>query len=237
MTQRLSFPADEVLLFVVESTIRPLPRPQYVNHTFQVPEGIDELRLEFEYVNEASNTLYISIYEGERFRGNRMKPGQKGNVRLELWMNARASSPGAVPGEIAPGKWRMQVDIADISTEQRYKLKVSGLRGQKKENEEFKFVWDDRIIRRGAEYYRGELHCHSDESDGKFPVRDVIKEAERLRLDFLAMTDHITISQWARIQEFRDDPIVLMHSCEITSRHGHANMHHIHEWVDVFTCP
>ena len=222
------------LLFDVNNVIPPEPRVQYIQHVFVIPEGFAELRLEFDYQNESNNTLYISVYDPKGFRGNRMKPGQKGNVHLELWMNGKDSSPGALPGKILPGVWHVQVDVANVITDQSYVIKISGVRGDEK-GERFQLDISDRIIRSGWQYYRGELHCHSDESDGKFPVVEMVREAERMGLDFLAMTDHITISQWARLQAIDDVPIAFLHSCEITSRHGHANLHNIQKWVDVYT--
>lgn len=45
-----------------------------------------------------------------------------------------------------------------------------------------------------------EMHCHSTLSDGKNTPEQVIDEAKRLGLDFLALTDHDTIAP----QEFQD---------------------------------
>ena len=222
------------MLFELKSLIHPDPHLEYIQHTFNVPEGVTGLRLEFDYKNEDTNTLYISIYDPLGFRGNKMKPGKKGDVHLELWMDGNHSSPGALPGKITAGKWRVQVDIASVKTDQTYCIKIFGLEGNEPE-EYFRLDTQDNVIETGDRYYKGELHCHSDESDGKYPVADVVREAQRLGFDFLAMTDHITISHWARLQEMRDVPMALLHSCEITSRHGHANMHNIQKWVNVYT--
>jgi len=39
-----------------------------------------------------------------------------------------------------------------------------------------------------------EMHCHSTRSDGRNTPEEVISEAVRLDLDFLALTDHDTIA-------------------------------------------
>ena len=226
--------SKELILFELKSLIHPDPHQEYIQHTFNVPEGITGLRLEFDYKNEDTNTLYISIYDPRGFRGNKMKPGKKGDVHLEMWMDGDHSSTGALPGEITAGKWRVQVDIAAVKTDQTYCIKILGIEGDKPQKP-FCLDTSDRVIETGKRYYKGELHCHSDESDGKSPVADVVREAQRLGLDFLAMTDHITISHWARLQEMGNVPMALLHSCEITSRHGHANMHNIQKWVNVYT--
>ncbi len=39
-----------------------------------------------------------------------------------------------------------------------------------------------------------EMHCHSTRSDGKNTPEEVVLEAQRKKLEFLALTDHDVIS-------------------------------------------
>jgi hypothetical protein len=93
---------------------------------------------------------------------------------------------------------------------------------------------EDHVVKRETGWYRGELHAHSSESDAKYPVETVIEAAIDTELDFLSLTDHFTISQWRKLASLIERPIALIRSCEITAHFGHANLHGIKQWVDVY---
>lgn len=46
----------------------------------------------------------------------------------------------------------------------------------------------------------GDLHCHTTLSDGSLGIEEVIAQAKRMGLDFLAITDHDTLSSSSRAQ-------------------------------------
>lgn len=81
-------------------------------------------------------------------------------------------------------------------------------------------------------WLRGELHAHSVHSDGRDSIANLVAEARRLGLDFLALSDHFTWSHWAELSE--DDPILTIPSIEVTTHLGHGNAHGLTEWVDVY---
>ena len=50
----------------------------------------------------------------------------------------------------------------------------------------------------------GDLHCHTTLSDGSLGIEEVIAQAKRMNLDFLAITDHDTLSSTSRAQILGD---------------------------------
>ncbi|MBQ7071197.1 MAG: PHP domain-containing protein, partial [Ruminococcus sp.] len=46
----------------------------------------------------------------------------------------------------------------------------------------------------------GDLHVHTTLSDGSFGIEEVIAQAKRMKLDYLAITDHDTLSSSSRSQ-------------------------------------
>ena len=44
----------------------------------------------------------------------------------------------------------------------------------------------------------GDLHCHTTLSDGSLGIEEVILQAKRMNLDYLAITDHDTAAGYAR---------------------------------------
>lgn len=77
-------------------------------------------------------------------------------------------------------------------------------------------------------WYRGDLHSHSNKSDGDSSVAYVVAEAERQGLDFLALTDHDNCmggwpAHWYD-SGYASERLVLLYGMEWTTDHGHANV-------------
>ena len=49
---------------------------------------------------------------------------------------------------------------------------------------------------------KGDLHCHTTLSDGSLGIEEVIAQAKRMGLDFLAITDHDTLDAYNEIYEY-----------------------------------
>jgi hypothetical protein len=76
-----------------------------------------------------------------------------------------------------------------------------------------------------AGFVCGDFHTHSWHSgDAKTPVSDMIAAAEERKLDFMAITDHNTISHWEEIDFFQPlTRVVLIKGQEVTTYKGHFN--------------
>ena len=62
------------------------------------------------------------------------------------------------------------------------------------------------------------MHCHSTRSDGRNTPDEVLAEARRLNLDFLALTDHDVIASQDFQRKLRDSGIKTCDSVEISAR-------------------
>ncbi len=87
---------------------------------------------------------------------------------------------------------------------------------------------------RGAGWYRGELHAHSWNSDGKTPVAEVVAAARAYGLDFLALTDHFTNAGWRDLVALGGGDLAVLRGLELTGHAGHANLHGLDRWVDLY---
>jgi hypothetical protein len=88
---------------------------------------------------------------------------------------------------------------------------------------------------RDSGWYRGELHCHSHHSDGDSDPHDLIAAAKALGLDFLAITDHNSISHLAALAQLDPGDLALIPGCEVTTYKGHWNVWGLEEWIDFRT--
>ncbi|MDN3722068.1 CehA/McbA family metallohydrolase [Roseibium salinum] len=78
-----------------------------------------------------------------------------------------------------------------------------------------------RVVSRQARWLSGDIHSHTEHSDGGVPVADAVHRARVSRLDFVALTDHNTTTQnWVKL----DDPgLLVIPGMELTSYYGHTN--------------
>lgn len=209
--------------------------PAYYCHTINVYPGTVKLGAKLTYCREHRVQLYLSIHGPDGFRGNRMNLSGYGELSTELWIGVDDAGPGCLPGPIAAGEWTLQIDIDFLEKDIEYTLDIYAVYGECDQASAGENRSVERIIRKLPGWYKGELHCHSMESDGDSAAEDVINSAVREKLDFLAITDHFTCSQWRSVDRLSPSvDLALLHSCEITSHNGHANMHGLDKWVDVF---
>ncbi|HEU4758376.1 MAG TPA: CehA/McbA family metallohydrolase, partial [Dehalococcoidia bacterium] len=84
-------------------------------------------------------------------------------------------------------------------------------------------------------WLKGDLHCHTVHSDGANTVEEVVRNAIERGLDFLAVTDHNTVTHHEELDRLAHLPITLIPGEEVTTYWGHANMWGLREWVE-FRC-
>jgi hypothetical protein len=221
-----------ITLIEADGQLSPTPRIHYIDFPFTVPDSASKVHAVFRFHKEQLAQLFISLHDPNGFRGNRMNPGAKGAVELELWVTPDDASEGAVPGSIPAGDWRLQLDIEALGEDVEYQLTIYAEQDTVPQAVVLDFP-ETVVINDESGWYKGELHAHSTESDGKHTVETVIEAAIDSELDFFALTDHFTNSQWRKLAPYHKH-IALLHSIEITSHHGHANVHGLRDWVDVF---
>ncbi|HYA22023.1 MAG TPA: CehA/McbA family metallohydrolase, partial [Thermoproteota archaeon] len=84
----------------------------------------------------------------------------------------------------------------------------------------------------GPRWLSGDLHVHSHHSDGELSVESVVREARRRGLDYVAITDHNTTSQWREVAQLVQPSLTVIVGEELTSYYGHANVWNSNGWLD-----
>src|SRR5260221_11031337 len=76
----------------------------------------------------------------------------------------------------------------------------------------------------GLRWFAGDLHAHTVHSDGALTVSELAVLAARTGLDFLAITDHNTVSHHPFLEAAsRHSGVALIPGQEVTTELGHAN--------------
>jgi hypothetical protein len=77
-----------------------------------------------------------------------------------------------------------------------------------------------QVLYKPRGWYRGQLHCHTTNSDGALPVDMVIKKYRTESYDFVAVSDHNQVSP---TQQFSDSTFVTIPNDELTFGAKHVN--------------
>jgi hypothetical protein len=209
----------------------------YLDFPFDVPEGVGALRLHLRYaplkVGEIHNLITLGLFDPHGFRGNAHRHAPDEQIVLSPVL----TSPGFLPGPLPAGRWLAQLAVQAVLPSQppcTYSLDIDLLpaaEGRRTNLGETPIPGRPAAAKK-AGWYRGELHSHTLHSDGVLTVPELIAEARRFGLDFLAITDHNTTSGLAQAGPATLDGLLVIPGLELTTFYGHALALGVDEWID-----
>ena len=170
---------------------------------FEVPPGSCALRAELEY-DRSGTVLDLGCLGSAGFRG------WSGGARRSFVITSTLATPGYLAGEPEPGTWQLMIGLHRIPArgcDYRVTVEVSGIRGELAPADapaQLPPLTDRPRPRElpatpGRRWLAGDLHTHTVHSDGAMTVPELARFAAGQGLDFLAITDHNTISHHAEL--------------------------------------
>lgn len=223
---------------VLHRTVTYADRQTYIELPFEVPKGIVRVTIASSYTEKDKHTtIDIGLFDAERFRG------WSGGNKSSFTLSETDATPSYVPGPIRPGTWKLILGVPNIR---------EGVRADFTADIYFAHATDtapvstfgSKPLRAAAAWYRGDLHMHDAHSDGSClsqsglkvpcPLYKTVESAARRSLDFIAISDHNTISQFDAMRELQPyfDNLLLIPAREITTFQGHANVYGTTEFID-----
>ena len=206
---------------------------------FNVPRGTGALRVELDY-DRSGAVLDLGCLGPSGFRG------WSGGARRHYVIAADSATPGYLSGEPEPGTWFAVLGLHKIpAAGVRYELTAvtAGVKAPAIDRDPVPPV-TDRPARRalpaeaGMRWLAGDLHAHTVHSDGVMRVQELARYAASRGLEFLAVTDHNTISHHRELPAAgADHGIALLPGQEVTTEHGHANVFGDVGWIDFRESP
>jgi hypothetical protein len=206
----------------------------------EVATGTAALRVELEYERTGS-VLDLGCIGPSGFRG------WSGDARQSFVIAAEAATPGYLPGEIEPGLWQVMIGLHMVPPDGvRYRLTAEPSSGPTVGHQVAPTlpVPVTRPARRelpatpGRRWLAGDLHAHTVHSDGAMTVPELACFAISRGLEFIAVTDHNTISHHAELPAAaRRYGIALLPGQEVTTAHGHAGVLGDTGWIDFRRTP
>ncbi len=203
----------------------------------EIPPGSCALRVELEYERSGA-IIDLGCLGSAGFRG------WSGGARREFVITADAATPGYLAGELEPGTWQVVMGLhrlPAIGAEYCLTAEVSSTPGELTPDPAPETLppLADRPASRtlpaseGRRWLAGDLHTHTVHSDGGMTVPELARFAVGRGLDFLAITDHNTISHHAELPAAgAAHGIALLPGQEVTTETGHANALGKIGWVD-----
>jgi PHP domain len=203
----------------------------------EVPAGTCALRAELEY-DRSEAVIDLGCLGAGGFRG------WSGGARRSFVVAADAATPGYLPGDLEPGVWQVMAGLHRVppgGADYRVTVSVSGRPGELAPEAAPQDLppLAERPARRvlpataGRRWLAGDLHTHTVHSDGVMTVPELARFAAGRGMEFLAVTDHNTISHHAELAAAgAAHGIALLAGQEITTQAGHANALGEMGWID-----
>jgi PHP domain len=159
-------------------------------------------------------------------------------------ITADAATPGYLSGELEPGTWQIVIGLHRVppgGAEYTITAEVASSPGElvPATPPEPMPPLSERPGPRmlpaagGRRWLAGDLHTHTVHSDGAMTVPELARLAAGRGLDFIAVTDHNTISHHGELGAASGaHGIVLIPGQEVTTEAGHANALGSMGWID-----
>jgi hypothetical protein len=223
---------------VLRRTVRFSDFHRMLSLPFQVPARTKRISMKFTYSGREQRTaLDMGLMGPSGFRG--WSGGDKKGFTLSL----SDATPSYLPGPIEAGTWTLLLAVPNIRPNVTSQF-AAEVYFDRSTQDERKDPLLSLHLRPGPAWYRGDLHMHTAHSDASCksrmgqkvpcPLFLTVEAAVARGLDFIAVTDHNTLSHFDAERELQPyfDNILLLPGREITTYNGHANVFGTTQFVD-----
>lgn len=219
---------------VVRLTPADAARSRYVLVPFDVPAGTARLEVAYAFGSGATVDLGLVDPRGADFPAFPGFRGWSGGARRFAVLTEAAATPGYLPGPIPAGAWQVLLGLYELppeGTDVKLTITCAGEPGEPPHHPPSP---PSPPRDGGRNWYAGDLHSHSHHSDASGSLEDLVRFARRGRLDFLAVSDHNTVSHLPYLAACPDD-LLLLPGMELTTYAGHLNVWGLDQMAD-FRC-
>lgn len=203
----------------------------YIEVPFNVPRGVSKITVRFEYDRANATVIDLGLMDQNGFRG------WSGGNKSTFSVGVTEATPSYLPGPIRPGKWRLLLGVPNIREGVTAKFRaVISFETGRAPTVPRSAPYPAPVLNSEVRWYRGDLHLHTENSDGvcagadaaraPCPLVRTLEVARAAGLDFIAITDHNTTSQFTAMAALQPawPGLLLIPGREITTFMGHANV-------------
>jgi hypothetical protein len=207
-------------------------RNPYFYIPFDVPIGTTRIDVTLAYPKAEDCIIDLGAFDPRDtgYPTNDGFRGWSGGARDRYFIATDDATPGYIHGEIQPGTWNVilglyKVPKAGANVTVTISLDASPRKLEPQPARTFP-------VRKGAGWYKGDLHCHTFHSDARGAPELLHAAAKQAGLDFLAIADHNTTTQRRYFHQNSSPDLVFVRGMEVTTAEGHANVYGVDEWID-----
>lgn len=175
----------------------------YYTLGFTVPDGLERLTVSYSYRRLRGKGGAVNIVDLGLMDGTGRFLGWSGSARDSVFVGPFAATNGYLMTDIRPGEWRILVGA--------YKIPDEGLPVR----------YEVTFTPRAPRWLTGDLHMHSDASDGQHDICMLTKMARKKGLDFIAVSNHNNYSENLHLPVVAG--LTLIPAVEWTHYRGHMN--------------
>ncbi len=205
----------------------------YLYHPLDVPAGVRSLRVRYAVSDPSTsgappgtgNVVDAGLFApGDTFRG------WSGSARDEFAVTDLWATPGYLAGPVVEGPWKIIFGLYRIMP-QGATLVVEVEMSDSAEPRPVEHIELPGPSRTEAGWYRGDLHSHTQHSDARATLTELLTVAQGHGLEFLGVTDHNTVSHHPVLRAAKV-PLTPIAGEEVTTYHGHATLLGCQTWCD-----
>lgn len=196
--------------------------------TVEIPMLMESLTVSVTTHSSSFAQIPFAIFSpSSELRILKTSEGGSGDYHVSCTISASSSDRGGLSGLIEKGEWKLILQKRRFSEDITADVIIDGtpLSGNISDIKPKRL--EKRCLSKAPGWYRGELHVHSNHSTGRDSISRILEVAEKTGLDYIAITDHFTISHWEEEASFSDSPVLIIQSMELSGNRGHANLHGI----------
>lgn len=209
---------------ILTGTITGVDHQHFIAKPFAVPLDATAVTVDFSYDHSAGTVIDLGLLDNQRFRG------WSGGNKARFVVGATIATPSYLSGPVAGKRLTLLLGIPNARPDSRadWRAEISFERTRPAAQ---------LPLRSGPGWYRGDFHTHTGHSDGNCtndanirvpcPTYRSVEAAARANLDFLAVTDHNTVSHLSDLVALQPafSKLLLIPGQEVTTFFGHANIY------------
>jgi hypothetical protein len=212
----------------------------------EVGPGVSALRVELSYSRDGGTVLDLGCFDPSGFRG------WSGGARSSFVISPSGATPGYLAGPVSAGLWRVVLGLYAVPVDGvRFELTAEPVARDLADDLAGEVAGDqltstpapmapgerraprDLPAAAGRRWLAGDLHAHTVHSDGAMTVAELADFAVRQGLDFVAVTDHNTVSHHGCLPLVSARyGVTLIPGQEVTTWDGHAGVLGDTGWID-----
>lgn len=189
--------------FKIRHTVTKEDEGRYYTITFPVPEQASRVTVTYQYAASRERADGHTVIDLGLMDADQRFLGWSGSARNSVYVGETASTPGYLKTTIRPGEWSIIVGA--------YRVPKDGVQVE----------YTVAYTKKQPAWYFGDLHMHSDASDGQHSIYELIRIAKKRGLDFIAVSNHNNYSENLNLPE--DPALTLIPAVEWTHYRGHFN--------------